>query len=84
MIINIRGTSGSGKSTVVYELMEEFGESQMKFKGKTEAHCIQTKWGKVYAIGRYETACGGCDGVPTQDEVCRLVRKYSKKGHVIE
>jgi len=84
MIINIRGTSGSGKSTVMRRVMKQLGEPQLiKLKGKIMDYKIPTQWGDVYILGRYETPCGGCDGIPTQDEVRRRVRKYSKKGHVL-
>jgi len=86
MIINIRGTNGSGKSTVVFNLMEKYGygfQYSRSNKKKAEATLIDAPYGFIYAIGQYKTQCGGCDGVKTQDEVCRLVKKYSKKGHVI-
>jgi len=83
MIICIMGTSGSGKSTIVHELLEKYPSAPVKSKGKTIAHKIDFPGKPVYAIGRYETQCGGCDGIPTQDEVCRRVKYYAKKGHVI-
>lgn len=87
MIINIRGTSGSGKSTIVKKVMNRFDRFDIDpiFNGdKIEAYVLRGEpYGDVYIIGRYETPCGGCDGISTQDEVCRLVKKYSKMGHVI-
>lgn len=85
MIINIRGTSGSGKSTIVYKILDKAEYvAPIRVKGKIEAcHLRYPHLGDIYVIGQYETPCGGCDGIPTQDEVCRRVRKYAKKGHVI-
>lgn len=87
MIINIRGTNGSGKSTIVFDLMEKYGYTPHVppewNAHKWEAVQIHAPFGDVYAIGQYKTQCGGCDGVPTQNEICRLVKKYAKKGHVI-
>ena len=84
MIINIRGTSGSGKSTIVYNLMKKYKTTNVMNKdGKIEATKIFAPYGDIYAIGKYTTPCGGCDGVPTQNGVCRLIGFYSKHGHVI-
>jgi len=83
MILNIRGTSGSGKSTIVRKLMAKFEYAPIMSGGKIEAYRLPTPHGPLYVIGRYETPCGGCDGISTQDEVCRRVTKYAKKGHVI-
>lgn len=87
MIINIRGTSGSGKSTVIQNLMKVSALVRpLIVKGRVEGYCLDMPDitnDRIYIIGRYETPCGGCDGIPTQNEVCRLVRKYAKLGHVV-
>lgn len=85
MIINIRGTSGSGKSTLVRKIMKKFSAEPIvdKKTGKVTDYYMDTPYGPLYVIGRYETACGGCDGIKTQDEVRARVRKYAKKGHVV-
>lgn len=83
MIINIRGTSGSGKSTTVRKLMEMFPTLPVMSKGVIIGYRIDTDWGPLFAVGKYETPCGGCDGIKTQDEVCARIRKFAKKGHVI-
>jgi len=84
-IINIRGTSGCGKSTVVRALMGDNAEPLPNEKGRVENYRIPGVDGKpdTYIIGRYETACGGCDGVKTQNEICNRVRHFSKLGNVV-
>jgi hypothetical protein len=38
----------------------------------------------VYVVGPYHTQCGGCDGVPTQQEAAdRAVAYHEQGGHVI-
>lgn len=85
MIINIRGTSGSGKTHTVRSFMEHYGpDSVVKDdKGKTVAHCVYMDMMPVYLIGSYENVCGGCDSIATQDMACSLVRHFSQFGHVI-
>lgn len=83
MIINIRGTSGSGKSTIVQKLMLKWNTDFVLVRGKIEAYLIRSPYGPIYVIGPYRTACGGCDAIKTQDEICKLVKKYAKLGHVI-
>ncbi len=84
MIINIRGTSGSGKSFVVYRLMERYKQEPLHGEDdKIKAHLIEAPWGPLYAIGKYTTPCGGCDGIPTQDEVEERVATAAAHGDVI-
>lgn len=77
MIIQIRGTSGSGKSTVVRNLID--GASQV-LRIKVGGDAVDEKLSKRkqplgYALdgwkvaipGHYESACGGCDTLPGQD-----------------
>lgn len=104
MILNIRGTSGSGKTHLVRELMAAMagvtpipGDSQI---GGLATHYPKNKNSKAigYAgaytypdkiahhvgiVGRYETACGGCDTIKTQDEICDRVRAFATRGDVI-
>jgi len=86
MLINIRGTSGSGKSTLVRKVMDKIGvrapyQSPGKRKPLIKGYALN---GGIAVVGRYETACGGCDTIKTQDEIEELVRKYHKEmAHVI-
>lgn len=87
MILNIRGTSGSGKSTLVTTLMERdpdtspiWSEDKRRIVGY-ELRPYAT--GRLRVVGKYETACGGCDGIKTQDEVCERVREYAPMGPVL-
>lgn len=94
MIINIRGTSGSGKSTLIRHLMNEaefvgpiqpttapFTGKQVIGYGLEGLETFDER--DVLVVGRYETACGGCDGIKTQDEVCERVRRFNRLGHVV-
>lgn len=88
MIINIRGTSGSGKSSLVRELMNQADEIEeirpASAGGKLVGYSLEGLADKdVHVVGSYHTACGGCDGIKTQDEVCARVRRFAKMGHVV-
>ena len=69
MIIQIRGTSGSGKTWAMKRVMELLGprsavyvagrKQPLYYQFPEDAH-IPTTWA-VYVLGHYEIACGGCD-----------------------
>lgn len=92
-VINVRGTGGSGKSHLVVSFMKKYGAMPIRKAsssddlfnagGKVEAYLVDYKGQRVYVIGRYETATGGCDGIKTQLEVCGRVLKYVRLGSVI-
>ena len=78
-VINIRGTSGSGKSTLIRRLVELYAE-------KTPVHVEGRRQPLFYELrdpnrpplsllGHYETACGGCDTIPSMDRIYDLVRE---------
>jgi predicted kinase len=75
--VNVRGTSGSGKSTLVRAFMGDARVAHTNAEGKIEGYVS----GGVYVVGKYETPCGGCDAVPTQDEVGRRVRQARERGY---
>jgi ABC-type dipeptide/oligopeptide/nickel transport system ATPase component len=99
MIINIRGTSGSGKTYAVREVMRLIAKyytnydwlpvrGEYKSKGKTVSKVVAQvshfRMQPVYVIGNYAAnVCGGCDTITSQDVVCSLVRHFSQFGHVI-
>lgn len=88
MVINLRGTSGSGKTTVVRGLIERgtltpLGGTPKKPEAYRLEFSPSTFINNTYIIGSYENVCGGCDSISTQDEICRRIRDYAKAGHVV-
>lgn len=86
VVINIRGTNGSGKSTTVRRILNSFAFTEVKHGRVTCYEYESNAHGpfKIAVIGAYKTATGGCDTIKTQDEVCDLVRVYASQGwHVI-
>lgn len=75
MLINLRGTSGSGKSTAVRQLIEMATSKDVYVEGRKKPlysiHRLEN--GKTFAtLGHYETPCGGCDTLKKLDDVFAL------------
>lgn len=89
VICNLRGTSGSGKSTVAFTLLKNYPNEELKGSdGKVKGYRVDASEAGVkapiYIIGRYTTACGGLDTVPTQlDAAERCVKAWQSGGHVL-
>lgn len=86
MILNLRGTSGSGKTTVVRGLMAKFPINQIVGEEKKPYgyECRPEADGpNLYVVGSYKNTCGGCDGIKTQDEICDRVRTFASQGDVV-
>lgn len=87
-VVNLRGTGGSGKSTVVRRVMERYrGSSAEVVPERAEGRKQPTGYrvdyasgGALYVPGHYETACGGCDTIKTVDEVYALVSRAVSAG----
>jgi len=86
MIITIRGTSGSGKSHIVRELMKRLDpltpnrrEGRKQPLSYTGHNPLTGK--PVTIIGHYETACGGCDTITQQQDIFDLVHEAATAGH---
>jgi hypothetical protein len=77
-IVQLRGTGGSGKSTVVRRIMALTATATPVFEaGRRQPigyHCNFSRPPTLYIPGHYETACGGCDTIKTPDRVYELVR----------
>ena len=84
--INIRGTNGSGKTTIVKKFLELpktelFGVLGIK---RPEAYRVETGRKPLYVIGSYQAATGGVDALPlSSSEIVGLLAKYNKLGHIL-
>jgi cytidylate kinase len=75
MIIQIRGTSGSGKTTVMREVMKQFQWNPRIVKGRKKPLWYQAKQMDLAILGHYEeSACGGCDTVGSARQVYELIQ----------
>ena len=78
MIIQIRGTSGSGKSTAMKkatELIQTKDKWQSVYvEGRKKPMYYETAKGglKIYVLGHYESPCGGCDTIGSASKVFEL------------
>ena len=89
MLINIRGTSGSGKSHIIRQVMEAYGGKDSFIRQKLEGRKQPLAYFKtndethrfLYIPGHYETACGGCDTIHGNDTIFDLVRKAHGNGY---
>lgn len=86
MIINIRGTHGSGKSTIVKKVMEAYGGTRTSYKEKGRRRPIGYVFkdgnGKrpLAIVGHYEIACGGADTITKMDRPFELAREAEAQG----
>jgi len=86
VIINVRGTSGSGKTTLARKIVKHYGAKTIFYKPGRKRPLgyvyRNLNTGKHLALlGHYETTCGGCDTLPTIDEVFGLVREAHDLGY---
>lgn len=87
-IVNIRGCNGSGKTTIVRRFLERLPNEPLGGKpGRPAGYRVDAaSWGlrlPVYVVGSYENACGGADGIKTQEEIVARVQKAHAYGHVL-
>ncbi len=78
MIIQIRGTSGSGKSTVVREVMSKLGGWEPQYvdgRRKPLYYFRESNGKRGIVLGHYDTACGGCDTIGAAPRVFSLTQE---------
>lgn len=87
MIIQIRGTGGSGKSTVVRRTMELYPNKTANHVTNRSRPISYNLWKDngdsrylLFVPGHYETPTGGCDTIKTPDEVFTLVTDAADNG----
>ena len=88
MIINIRGTNGSGKTTIVKKFLKFPNNELFGALGVKRPEAYKVSIGKsarpLFVIGSYQSATGGMDALPlSADEQVGLLIKYHRQGHIL-
>jgi hypothetical protein len=90
VILSLRGTSGSGKTTVARKFLTDYPCKALPDPNKPKKH-----WGyevdlssegvsqPLYVIGSYQNTCGGTDGISTQGEIAERALAAHPRGHVL-
>ena len=79
MIIQVRGTSGSGKSTAVTEWMKSrLWVPNFKTGRRKPLFYTTPKHKGLIVLGHYETVCGGCDTVGSAPAVYRALQDVNE------
>jgi hypothetical protein len=87
MIINIRSTGGSGKSTLVKRIMARYSARTPHYTdGRRRPFfnvCTHPKAGRLDLLvpGHYEVACGGCDTLKSPQQVYDIIREHGINMH---
>jgi thymidylate kinase len=87
VIVSIRGTHGSGKSTIVKKIIERYKGMALSpnVKGRCEGYMMDLPGvGTLAVIGSYHNACGGCDGIQPYSLILDRIREYAHhSNHVL-
>lgn len=84
MIIQIRGTSGSGKSTVMRQVIKQLGDPPGTFyiEGRKKP-LYYTYFNRLTILGHYESPCGGCDTIGSAKAVYDLIQRLNPKTKIV-
>ncbi len=92
MIINIKGTSGTGKSTIVREVVRRYHHKVDHFREGRKQPIYTVHYPDdehrdepsglvpLVTLGHYNTPCGGCDTISKQEDIFRIVREQQRAG----
>lgn len=77
MIIQIRGTSGSGKTTVFKQVMNRIGLwVPHHVEGRKQP--LYYSHQNLLVLGHYESPCGGCDTIGSSGKIFELIQQLRK------
>lgn len=85
MIIQLRGTSGSGKTTAMRAIMAGLGVPRpLAVRVAGRRNPLWYQYGNVAVIGSYESTCGGCDTIHGYPLLIQTVReRLAERYHVL-
>ncbi len=95
VIINVRGTSGSGKTTAARFFLNNYPNTEMRRSQTSASGRVSSKimgysiavpvlGNPLYLVGTYANTCGGLDVMGTQSEHADLISKaYLAGGNVL-
>jgi ABC-type dipeptide/oligopeptide/nickel transport system ATPase component len=73
---NPRGTSGSGKTTIVRAIMAEAKAEPYRFSEKKPLiYRGELLWTPLYVLGSYASTCGGCDTIDSVHKVAAMLQE---------
>lgn len=82
LIVKLHGTSGAGKSTVAYEIMQMYpAYGTIERDDKVVGHSVSIDLKPLHILGRYTTQCGGCDTLKADQQIA-LLNDMAPQGHV--
>lgn len=85
MIVNLRGTSGSGKTTIAKELLRLASPGIVfrvdKKRKRPEGYWFNMTLRPLVIMGHYETPCGGCDTIPNYAHLFDMIRRAHDHGN---
>lgn len=76
MIVQIRGTSGAGKSYIVRDIMARFSDKEEVFREGRKQPIKYILYNGIRSLvvpGHYNRPCGGCDTIKTNEETFGIV-----------
>jgi len=74
MIIQCRGTSGSGKTWAMRQVMSTLQLIPEFISGRRRPLYYRTEDESIVVLGSYENSCGGCDGIGSARQVFDLIK----------
>lgn len=81
-ILDVRGTHGSGKSWLLHQALKQYTNTPILTEDREHlGYRLHEINGIV--VGKYATACGGCDGVGSAVEVVRRVKLFVEQAKVV-
>jgi len=85
-ILRVSGTFGSGKTTAARDFLK-YPHTELQKGAKIQGYQIDASSAgiatPIFLLGSYKNTCGGCDGIPTQDEIWGRALKAHQYGHVL-
>ncbi len=83
-IVSIRGTHGSGKSTIVQKILRKYPHDAQYSNGNAKrptGYMVALPSDQLYIPGPYDTPCGGCDAIQPYSLIWPLVEGAASCGH---